>query len=75
MAGDTVWYEAIQEVIDTHQPEVIVVNGGDNQFLQGGSLVMGKHDIYEVSKAAPNAKKLFRFIWKLSTIGHYPEKN
>jgi len=56
VAGDTVWYEAIQEVIDTHQPEVIVVNGGDNQFLQGGSLVMGKYDIFEVSKAAPNAK-------------------
>lgn len=58
VAGDTVWYEAVQEVIDTHKPEVIVVNGGDNQFLQGGSLVMGKEDIYEVYKAAPNAKIL-----------------
>ncbi len=56
VAGDTVWYEAIQEVIDTHKPDVIVVNGGDNQFLQGGSLVMGKDDIYEVYKAAPNVK-------------------
>ena len=56
VAGDTVWYEAIQEVIDTHKPDVIVVNSGDNQFLQGGSLVMGKDDIYEVYKAAPNAK-------------------
>ncbi|MFP5116409.1 MBL fold metallo-hydrolase [Bacillaceae bacterium C204] len=55
VAGDTVWYEAIQEVIETHKPEIIVVNGGDNQFLQGGSLVMGKGDIYEVYKAAPNA--------------------
>ncbi len=56
VAGDTVWYEAIQEVIDTHKPEIIVVNGGDNQFLELGSLVMGKEDIYEVYKAAPNAK-------------------
>ncbi|MGM0901619.1 MAG: MBL fold metallo-hydrolase [Bacillota bacterium] len=56
VAGDTVWYDAVQEVIETHKPEVIVVNGGDNQFLQGGSLVMGKKDIYEVYKAAPNAK-------------------
>jgi L-ascorbate metabolism protein UlaG (beta-lactamase superfamily) len=56
VAGDTVWYEAIQEVIETHKPEIIVVNGGDNQFLQGGSLVMGKDDIYEVYKAAPNTK-------------------
>ncbi|MGX6443531.1 MBL fold metallo-hydrolase [Neobacillus sp. K501] len=56
VAGDTVWYEAVQEVIETHKPEIIVVNGGDNQFLQGGSLVMGKEDINEVYKAAPNAK-------------------
>ncbi|PFO06297.1 hypothetical protein COJ85_08165 [Bacillus sp. AFS076308] len=56
VAGDTVWYEAIQEVIDTHKPEIIVVNGGDNQFFEGGSLVMGKDDIYAVYKAAPTAK-------------------
>lgn len=56
VAGDTVWYEAIQETIDAHKPEIIVVNGGDNQFLEGGSLVMGKDDIYEVHKAAPHAK-------------------
>ncbi|GGA22726.1 MBL fold metallo-hydrolase [Psychrobacillus lasiicapitis] len=56
VAGDTVWYEAVQEVIETHKPEVIVVNAGDNQFLEGGSLVMGKDDVYEVYKAAPDAK-------------------
>ncbi|MBG9589087.1 MBL fold metallo-hydrolase [Cytobacillus firmus] len=56
VAGDTVWYDAVQEVIKKHSPEVIVVNGGDNQFLEGGSLVMGKEDIYEVSKTAPDAK-------------------
>ncbi|MBM4763741.1 MBL fold metallo-hydrolase [Bacillus sp. B15-48] len=56
VAGDTVWYEAVQEIIDTHKPEIIVVNAGDNQFHVGGSLVMGKDDVYEVVKAAPNAK-------------------
>lgn len=55
IAGDTVWYEDIQNEIDTHKPEIIVVNGGDNQFLQGGSLVMGKEDIYNVYQAAPKA--------------------
>ncbi|SNZ15419.1 L-ascorbate metabolism protein UlaG, beta-lactamase superfamily [Terribacillus aidingensis] len=55
IAGDTVWYEAIQDTIETQQPEVIVVNGGDNQFLEGGSLVMDKKDILEVAKAAPHA--------------------
>lgn len=55
IAGDTVWYEGVQEAIGTHHPEVIVVNAGDNQFLEGGSLVMGKDDVYEVQKAAPAA--------------------
>ncbi|MGK9184783.1 MBL fold metallo-hydrolase [Priestia filamentosa] len=55
VAGDTVWYDAVQEEIDTHNPDIIVVNGGDNQFFEGGSLIMGKEDIYEVYKAAPNA--------------------
>lgn len=54
LAGDTVWYEGVQEVIETHKPEIIVVAGGNNQFLEGGSLVMEKDDIYEVYKAAPN---------------------
>ncbi|TQR14201.1 MBL fold metallo-hydrolase [Psychrobacillus soli] len=56
LAGDTVWYKGVQEVIETHKPAIIVVAGGDNQFLEGGSLVMGKDDIYEVYKAAPSAK-------------------
>lgn len=56
VAGDTVWYDAIGEEINTHQPEIIVVNSGDNQVLDLGSLIMGKEDVYEVHKAAPNSK-------------------
>ena len=56
VAGDTVWYNAVQEVIDTHKPEIIVVNAGDNQFLVGGSLVMGKDDVYEVVKGCTRRK-------------------
>ncbi|MFS0560926.1 MBL fold metallo-hydrolase [Terribacillus sp. 179-K 1B1 HS] len=56
VAGDTVWYDGVKEEINKHNPEVIIVNGGDNQFLEGGSLVMNKDDIYEVHKAAPKAK-------------------
>jgi len=56
VAGDTVWYEGVHKAIDTYKPEIIVVNAGDNQFFQGGSLVMGKEDVYEVYQAAPHAK-------------------
>lgn len=56
VAGDTVWYGGVQDVIETHKPEIIVVNAGDNQFYEGGSLVMGKDDIFEVYKTAPYAQ-------------------
>lgn len=55
VAGDTVWYGEVKETIEKHKPEVIVVNAGDNQFNEGGSLVMGKEDVHEVHKAAPEA--------------------
>ena len=71
VAGDTVWYDEVQKVIDTHKPEIIVVNGGDNQFFEGGSLVMGKEDIYKVYKTAPNSQIIVVHMeavnhWKLS---------
>ncbi|GIP45556.1 UPF0173 protein YddR [Paenibacillus sp. J45TS6] len=56
LTGDTVWYEAVQETINAHKPEIIVANAGNNQFMVGGSLIMGKEDLYEVYKAAPDAK-------------------
>ncbi|WP_413362947.1 MBL fold metallo-hydrolase [Lysinibacillus sp. 3P01SB] len=55
IAGDTVWYEGVEKTLRTFNPEIIVVNAGDNQFLEGGSLVMGIADVYEVHKAAPHA--------------------
>lgn len=68
VAGDTVWYEAVHKAIDTHKPEIIVVNGGDNQFHEGGSLVMGKDDVYEVYKAAPNAKII---VVHMEAVNHW----
>ncbi|MFP3668422.1 MBL fold metallo-hydrolase [Priestia sp. SIMBA_032] len=58
IAGDTVWYEGVQQELNTHNPDIIVVNGGDNQAYEGedASLIMGKEDIYETHKDAPNAK-------------------
>ncbi len=56
VAGDTVWYEGVQEAVNLQQPDIIVVNAGDNQFAEGGSLVMGKEDVYKLQQAAPDAK-------------------
>jgi len=68
VAGDTIWYEAIQEVIHTNKPEIIIVNGGDNQYFQGGSLVMGKEDIFEVYKAAPNSQII---VCHMEAVNHW----
>jgi L-ascorbate metabolism protein UlaG (beta-lactamase superfamily) len=56
VAGDTIWYEGVKEVIETHTPEIIVLNAGANKFIDSNLLIMGKDDVYEVHKAAPNAK-------------------
>ncbi|MBK0010253.1 MBL fold metallo-hydrolase [Bacillus sp. S35] len=68
VAGDTVWYDEVQKIIDTHNPEIIVVNGGDNQFFEGGSLIMGKEDIYEVYKATPHAKII---VVHMEAVNHW----
>lgn len=68
IAGDTVWCDSVQDAIETHKPDLIAVNGGDNQFLQGGSLVMGKDDIYEVYKASPNAKII---VSHMEAVNHW----
>ncbi|SIT90845.1 MBL fold metallo-hydrolase [Edaphobacillus lindanitolerans] len=56
VAGDTVWYHEVEKTIIKYKPDVIVINAGDNQFNTGGSLIMGKEDVHEVYKAAPDAK-------------------
>lgn len=55
IAADTVWFEGVKEALNRHKPEVVVLNGGDNQFAFGGQVVMNKKDIYEVHKEIPSA--------------------
>ena len=55
IAADTVWYEGVQEAIDQHHPEIIVLNGGNNQFAFGGQVIMNKKDVHTVHQAIPSA--------------------
>lgn len=59
LAGDTVWYPAVKDNIDTHNPDVIVVNSCDARMIDPTlgetSIIMGKDDVHEVCKAAPAA--------------------
>ena len=53
LAGDTVWYEAVEETIARFGPRVAVVNAGGASFLEGGLIVMGIDDVREVAARVP----------------------
>jgi L-ascorbate metabolism protein UlaG (beta-lactamase superfamily) len=53
LAGDTVWYDAVEETIARHRPRVAVVNAGGAAFVEGGLIVMGADDVREVVARVP----------------------
>src|SRR5262245_53848705 len=53
LAGDTIWYEGVQETIERHAPRVAVVNSGGAEFEDGGLIIMGAHDVREVVERVP----------------------
>jgi hypothetical protein len=53
LAGDTVWYEAVEETIERFVPRVAVVNAGGACFHEGGLIVMGIEDVREVVSRVP----------------------
>jgi L-ascorbate metabolism protein UlaG (beta-lactamase superfamily) len=53
LAGDTVWYEGVEETIERHRPRVAVVNAAGAEFLEGGLIVMGIDDVREVAARVP----------------------
>lgn len=70
IAGDTIWYEAVEKVIDEFRPEVIIVNGSGASFLQGGKIVMDAGDILKVQQATSGARIV---VVHLDAINHCHE--
>ena len=56
IAGDTVWCDAVSDTLNAYSPEVIVLNAGAAQFLQGKPITMAGDDVVDVCQAAPGAK-------------------
>ncbi|MBS4213795.1 MBL fold metallo-hydrolase [Bacillus sp. FJAT-49825] len=56
IAGDTIWCDEVQEALKERSPEIIILNGGEAQFLTGDPITMGINDIERVSKEAPSSK-------------------
>ncbi|MEQ1912575.1 MAG: MBL fold metallo-hydrolase [Vicinamibacterales bacterium] len=55
IAGDTIWCPEVADAIREHAPNIIVVNAGEAQFLEGGPIIMGLDDVVKVCQAAPRA--------------------
>jgi len=53
VAGDTVWYDGVEEAIERHRPRVAVVNAGGAEFTEGGLIIMGIDDVREVAARVP----------------------
>lgn len=56
ITGDTIWCPEVADAIRLHTPDVIVVNAGEAQFLEGGPIIMGVADVVQVCQAAPKAR-------------------
>jgi len=56
VAGDTVWCPEVAAAIESHKPDIIIVNAGAAQFLEGGVITMDVDDVVEVCRAAPRAR-------------------
>jgi len=56
IAGDTVWCPEVAAAIESHKPDIIIVNAGAAQFLEGGAITMDVDDVVEVCRAAPRAR-------------------
>ena len=54
--GDTVWFDKAKTVIEKYTPDIIVVNAGNAQFVDGRYLIMSKEDFFEAAKTAPEAQ-------------------
>ena len=68
IAGDTVWYEEVEKTLEFYQPEIVVINGGDNQFNMGGSLIMNEVDIHKVAKTVPDSKII---VVHMEAVNHW----
>lgn len=58
LAGDTVWCEEVKEVLENTKPDVVVINAGNAQFIDGRYLIMSKEEFFKATECAKDAQFL-----------------
>ncbi|MEH7794089.1 MBL fold metallo-hydrolase [Bacillus safensis] len=67
IAGDTIWCDEPKEVVNTSKPDVIVVNSGDAQFLEGDPITITKEEILDIHRSQPKAQIV---VCHLEAVNH-----
>jgi L-ascorbate metabolism protein UlaG (beta-lactamase superfamily) len=68
LAGDTIWYGAVEQTIERHAPRVAVLNGSGARFNEGDPIVMTSDDLRQVAERVPTV-----VVVHLEAINHCPE--
>jgi L-ascorbate metabolism protein UlaG (beta-lactamase superfamily) len=55
VAGDTIWCQEVEDALDLHQPDIVVVNAGSAQFIDSEPITMTAEDVFQVARAVPDA--------------------
>lgn len=53
VAGDTIWCEEVRAALDTHRPDVTIVNAGGARFAVGDAITMEADGVIAVARYAP----------------------
>jgi L-ascorbate metabolism protein UlaG (beta-lactamase superfamily) len=67
IAGDTIWCADVEHTLQTHRPEVIVLNAGGAQFRFGAPITMTGADVAHVCSAAPDVQVI---AVHMETVNH-----
>lgn len=56
LAGDTVWYPAIQQTLQKYNPDIVALNCCAAETTENGRLIMNDEDVHCVAKTLPSAR-------------------
>jgi L-ascorbate metabolism protein UlaG (beta-lactamase superfamily) len=56
LAGDTIMNKYVEEILEKHNPQLVILNAGAAVVKGFPPIIMGKEDVLAVVKKAPNAK-------------------